>query len=113
MSIAPRHAEARVEERLAVARVDVVDAEQEAAAAHLPHQLAALQRVRERVAQRGPALGHPLHEPVPAQVVDHGQPDRALQRRPAPRVAELEGARAAGHGGEDGLACTASPRSGT
>ena len=57
-----RDAELGGQERLAVARVDVVDAQQEAAAAHLAHQLAVGQRGGERVAQPRAALAHPLHQ---------------------------------------------------
>ena len=61
------------------------------------------------LAQLRPALRHPLDQLVPAQVVDHREPDRALQRGAAPRVAQLEGARPARHGSEDGVAAEHRP----
>ena len=60
----PRHAELHGQERLAVARVDVVDAEQEAAAPDLAHHLHAGQRRLELVTQRGTPRSDALHQPV-------------------------------------------------
>ena len=90
------HAELGRQERLAVvARVRVLDAEQEAVAAHL---------VDERGRRGGPprarreaaaALADVLDEALTAKGVDDGEADRAGERGAVPGVAERERARAA------------------
>ena len=87
---AARHVERGIEERPAVARVRVVDAEQEAVAAHLAHEIAPAQGLAQLGQQARATLRHPFHEPLPAETVDHREADRALERGATPGMSELE-----------------------
>src|SRR5688572_2985701 len=92
----PCDAERRIEERHAVPRVDVVDAEQIAMPSYFSHQIAVGQGTLECPAKAGTGLTNPLDEPMALEVVEHGHANRAGKRRTVPRMAVLEGARAGG-----------------
>src|SRR2546423_10937956 len=82
------------EEGLAVARVDELDAEQEPPTSHLSHDLGALERSCELVAELRPSFAHMLDEASFDQKVDDRQTHGAGQRRAVPGVPQVELARA-------------------
>ena len=81
------------EERRAVARVDELDPEQEAAPAHLADDVQVAHRSLELGPERRPALADVLDEPARVELVEHREPDRARKRRAVPGVPVLELAR--------------------
>ena len=78
------------QDRLAVAGVDQVDAEQEAPAADLAHDLVARQGGLQLLAQGRAALRDPSDQALTVDLVDHRETDRARQRRAVPGVTEVE-----------------------
>jgi hypothetical protein len=88
----------RRNERLAVARIDQLNSEQEAAAAHLPHDVEATHGCVQLLAESGAALGDPRDEILVLKGGQHGETDGAEEGCAVPGVAVLELARARGDG---------------
>src|SRR5207244_12782590 len=74
----------------AVAGVDELEPEQDAAAAHLTDDRELADRRLELVAKRRAAVADALDEAVPDEHVQDRQADRARQRGAVPRVTVLE-----------------------
>ena len=94
----PRRAQLRRQERRAVPRVGVVDAEQVAPAPHFRRQLLAFQGGFQLPAQRGPSGRRVINPAFALQDVDHRQTHRARQGRPVPGVADGVGNPSRGDG---------------